>query len=101
MPARLAEPPDWPGESVTVRGCDSAVPAPLDWLLPDWVSVAAGLPTTIHPPCVCIAVPSAPVTLKWQKPGVLPALTVTVAGCDGVMVGLVRTSEPLHAGAPS
>ena len=64
MPAPLAEPPDWPGVNVTVRGCGKAVPALPDWLLPDWASVAGGLPTTIQPPCVWVAVPSLPVTVK-------------------------------------
>ena len=63
MPAPVAEPPDWPGLSVTVRGWDRAVPTLPDWLLPDEVSVAAGLPTTIHPPWVWVAVPSLPVTV--------------------------------------
>ena len=50
--------------SVTARGCDRAVPALPDWLLPPVrLSVAAGLPTTIHPPCVCVDVPSLPVTV--------------------------------------
>jgi len=63
MPAPPAEPPDWPGVNVTVRGCDRAVPALPDWLLPDWASVAGGFPTTIHPPWVWVAVPSLPVTV--------------------------------------
>ena len=63
MAAPPAEPPDWPGVNVTVRGCDRAVPALPDWLLPDWASVAGGFPTTIHPPWVWVAVPSLPVTV--------------------------------------
>ena len=35
MPAPVAEPPDWPGANVTVRGCGKAEPAPADWLFPD------------------------------------------------------------------
>ncbi len=31
----------------------------------------------------------------------LPAVTVMVPGCDGVMTELVRAREPLQAGAPS
>ena len=30
MPAPFADPPDWPGESVTVNGCVKAVPATPD-----------------------------------------------------------------------
>ena len=35
IPAPLADPPDWPGETVTVKGKLSAVPALPVWLLPD------------------------------------------------------------------
>ena len=70
-------------------------------MLPAWVSVAAGFPTTIHPPFVWVAVPSLPVTVKWQNPGVLPGLTLIVAGSDGVIVALASPKVPLQAGAPS
>jgi len=59
------------------------------------------LPTTIHPPWVWVAVPSLPVTVKWQKPGVLPAFTVMVPGCVVAMVALLSAGEPLQAAAPS
>ena len=100
MPAPLADPPDWPGETVTVNGKVSAAPALPVWLLPDCVSIAAGFPTTIHPPCVWVTVPSLPVTVKWQNPGVLPAFTVIAPGCATVIVEFVSMSEPPHADVP-
>ena len=35
MLAPVAVKPDWPGFSVTIRGCDSVVATLPDWLLPD------------------------------------------------------------------
>ena len=52
MPAPEAVPPDEPGLSVTVSGAESVVPRVPDCPLPLVVSVAGGLPTMIHPPCV-------------------------------------------------
>ena len=63
---------------------------------------AAGFPTTIHPPCVWVVLLSFPVTVKWQKPGVLPAVTVISPGCAGVIAAVVRLIvSPVHAVAPS
>ena len=59
------------------------------------------MPTTIQPPCIWLAPVSVPVTVKWQKPGVFPALMVIVPGCIGVIVGLVKVIVPPHAVIPS
>ena len=62
--APLAVKPEGIEDSVTESDCNRAVPALPDWLLPPvMASVAAGLPTTIHPPSVCFDVPSVPVTV--------------------------------------
>ena len=45
--------------------------------------------------------PSLPVTVKWQKPGVLPAVTVITPFVVGVIVAVVRLIVPLHAVVPS
>jgi hypothetical protein len=51
MLAPVLVPPDWPGLNVTVKASGSVLPAlpvcPSPLVL---ASVAAGLPTTIHPP---------------------------------------------------
>lgn len=53
MLAPVLVPPDWPGVKVTVSACGNTLPALADWLLPLVLAkVAAGLPTTIHPPWV-------------------------------------------------
>lgn len=102
MLAPAALPPDCPGFSVTVRGIGRVEP-PLALWPPPLVAekLAAGLPTTIHPPCDCETVPSLPVTVKWQKPGVVPASTVIVPGSVGVMVELVSVIDPPQAEVPS
>lgn len=102
MLAPVFVPPDEPGSSVTVSGFARAVPAAPDCPLPVCVNVAGGFPTTIHPPLVCVAVPSLPVTVKWQKPAVLPAVTVIVPGSAEVTVALFKVMvPPVHAAAPS
>ncbi len=64
MPAPVLVKPEGMEDSVTASDCGRAVPALPDWLLPPvTASVAAGLPTTIHPPCVWVDVPSLPVTV--------------------------------------
>ena len=64
MLAPVAVKPDGMEDSVTASDCERAVPALPDWLLPpDTANVAAGLPTTIHPPSVWVEVPSVPVTV--------------------------------------
>lgn len=62
MLAPDALPPDCPAVNVTVSG--RVVPTPPVWLSPlVFAKLAAGLPTTIHPLCVCVTVPSLPVTV--------------------------------------
>ena len=102
MLAPAAAPPDCPGASVTVSGWASADPALPDCPLPVWVSVAGGLPTTIQPPSVCVAVPSLPVTVKWQNPGdVVPIFTAIDPGSVGVTVEVPIASRPPHFAVPS
>ena len=58
-----AVPPDEPGLSVTVRGTESVVPREPDCPLPLVERLPDGLPTTIQPLWVDVAVPSLPVTV--------------------------------------
>ncbi len=102
MLAPVFVPPDEPTDNVTVNGVGRAVPSvPVCPSPVVFARVAAGLPTMIHPPSVWVAVPSFPVTVKWQNPGVLPAFTVISPGTVGVIVEVVSVSVPLHAAAPS
>ncbi len=57
-----SEPPDDPAARVTVNGFASAVPAVPVWPLPVVVNVAAGFPTTIHPPWFVLVELSVPGT---------------------------------------
>lgn len=95
-------PPELPGARLRVRDTGKVVPRAPVWLFPAViVRPAGGLPTMIQPPWVCVAPASVPVTVKWQKPGALGAVTVSWAGWVGVMVGFVRAIFPAQAGAPS
>ena len=81
MLAPALPPPDVPAVNVTVKGTGSVLPGDPVCASPSVLAnVAAGFPTTIHPPCVCVALLSFPVTVKWQKPGVFPAATVISPG---------------------
>ena len=95
--APVAVPPDPAGESVTA----SVIAVP--WVpLPGSVvllSVAAGLPTTNHPPWV---VPSLAVMLKWQKPGLAGPFSVIAPGDPAVTFGFVAVPlAPLQGVEPS
>ena len=71
-------PPELPDASVTASATGKVVACVPVWLFPPVIiRLAAGLPTTIHPPWVWVAAPSFPVAVKWQKPGVLPAFMVS------------------------
>src|SRR5262249_42855295 len=48
-----------------------------------------------------MAVPSLPLTVKWQNPGVAPAVTAIAPGWLGVIEGDVRVIVPLQAGVPA
>ena len=96
-------PPDDPGFNVTVNAVGSAVP--FDPVCPSpavLVSVAAGFPTTIQPPCACVTPAlSVPLTEKWQNPGELPALTTITPFVDVVTAAVVMFNDPEHIEAPS
>lgn len=87
-------PRDCPGFNVTVKATGSVVPTlPVCPSPPLFVNVAAGFPTTIHPPCVCVTVPSLPVTVKWQNAGAPGAVTV-IAPLVLVIVDVPMLIEP-------
>ena len=66
------------------------------------VKVAAGFPTTIHPPCVSFTPAlSEPVTVKWQNAGEPGAFTVMAPFTVFVIAEIVMFNEPEHAEAPS
>jgi hypothetical protein len=96
-------PPELPGVNVTVKGTGSVLPGDPVCTSPSVLaSVAAGLPTTIQPPCVCVTAPSVAVTVKWQKPGILPAFTVISPCCVGLIAEVVRLIvSPVHTVDPS
>jgi hypothetical protein len=57
-----SEAPDDPAARVTIKGFASTVPAVPVWPLPVVVNVAAGFPTTIHPPWFVLVELSVPGT---------------------------------------
>ena len=96
-------PPDCPGFNVTVKAAGSVVPTPPVCPSPPlFVNVAAGFPTTIHPPCVCVTIPSVPVTVKWQNAGAPGAVTVIAPFTVLVIVDVAMLIEPpVQAADPS